>query len=87
VLIVSQNTTITQYIRDYLKTWQHTKPSATGKTLKKLGLQPGPIYSRILDRLQTAWLDGEIHSQIEEDTLLEQLVREYNDDNSRTHHL
>jgi tRNA nucleotidyltransferase (CCA-adding enzyme) len=64
-----------QVLNDYLETWRHVKPKTTGHHLKKLGLQPGPVYQTILMRLRNAWLDGVIKSETEEDVLLVKLIK------------
>ncbi len=58
----------------YLETWRHIRPSTTGYTLKKLGLEPGPKYKEILLRLRNAWLDGMISSAAEEKSYLKKLL-------------
>ena len=64
-----------QELHDYLETWRHVKPRATGHDLKKHGLPPGPVYQSILTCLRAAWLDGDIKTVAEETDLLEKLIR------------
>jgi tRNA nucleotidyltransferase (CCA-adding enzyme) len=45
-----------------------------GHSLRALGLEPGPQYRRILERLRAAWLDGEVSSAEQEDALLRILL-------------
>jgi tRNA nucleotidyltransferase (CCA-adding enzyme) len=56
------------------KDWRWVRPVTTGDDLRALGLPPGPAYGRILDRLRCAWLDEEIHSYAEEQSLLATLI-------------
>jgi hypothetical protein len=58
-----------------LEHWQHIRPFTTGEDLKGRGLAAGPRFKEILSRLRGAWLDGEVASREEENTLLENLVR------------
>jgi len=58
----------------YATRWQNVKPVTDGDALRSLGLTPGPRYRAILERLRTAWLDGEITSAEQEQTLLRQLL-------------
>jgi tRNA nucleotidyltransferase (CCA-adding enzyme) len=51
-------------------------PHTDGNTLQKRDVSPGPIYKRVLDKLRIAWLDGEIATPEQEETLLKQLLRE-----------
>jgi len=59
----------------YLSDWWHVKPKTTGHDLKKRGIPPGPKYTEILRRLRAAWLDGEVKSEGEEQTLLNNLIK------------
>jgi tRNA nucleotidyltransferase (CCA-adding enzyme) len=54
--------------------WRGVKPVTTGDDLRALGISPGPIYARILQRLRTAWLDDEVQSYAEERALLQRLI-------------
>lgn len=65
-----------QRIEQYLASWKHVQPKSNGFTLQGLGLEPGPRYRVILDRLRDARLDGEIISDQEEGRLLLELVAE-----------
>jgi tRNA nucleotidyltransferase (CCA-adding enzyme) len=60
---------------NYVTSWRKIQPSIDGHALKKLGVSPGPHYRQILSTLRDAWLDGRVHSQEEEQTLLENLLR------------
>jgi tRNA nucleotidyltransferase (CCA-adding enzyme) len=51
-------------------------PSISGDDLKAYGLPPGPAYRQILQKLRTARLDGRISTDIDEQKLLEQLLKE-----------
>ncbi|KAF0107411.1 MAG: hypothetical protein FD146_1889 [Anaerolineaceae bacterium] len=62
-------------LQDYVETWRRVKPKATGHTLKKLGLEPGPVYQSILLKLKNAWLDGEVKTEAEERALLAKLIK------------
>lgn len=64
-----------QKLEKYISEWRHVKPHTTGHDLKKLGLEPGPRYKKILWKLRAAWLDGKISSVMEERKLLENLIR------------
>ncbi len=70
---LSASESVDESVDNYLSLWRHVKPKTTGHTLKKLGLEPGPEFQRILRRLKNAWLDGEIHTPKEEKALLEKL--------------
>ena len=65
-----------QRITDYLKIWQHIKPTTTGHTLQQKNLPPGPEYGIILKRLRAARLDGVVTDDAEERDLLEKLIED-----------
>jgi tRNA nucleotidyltransferase (CCA-adding enzyme) len=50
----------------YVTELRHVKPELRGHDLKKMGYQPGPLYSRILNDLLDARLDGLIKSVADE---------------------
>lgn len=58
----------------YLARWRLVRPQTTGHTLQARGLTPGPHFRKILRRLRDAWLDGEVTTGQEEQTLLEKLI-------------
>jgi len=47
-------------ISDYFTRLRDIRVETSGDDLKKMGLEPGPMFKRILDRLLDARLDGEI---------------------------
>jgi tRNA nucleotidyltransferase (CCA-adding enzyme) len=59
----------------YATAWRHIWPFTSGEELQRLGLPPGPAYKEILSALRAAWLDGNIHSQAEENNLLGEMLR------------
>jgi tRNA nucleotidyltransferase (CCA-adding enzyme) len=61
-------------IERYLKEWRDLEPHADGNRLRELGLPPGPAYSRILETLRQAWLNGELKDREGEEQLLAELV-------------
>ena len=63
-------------LEQYLESWRWVTPHSDGRQLQRLGVPSGPAYRRILRGLRAAWLDGEVRSPDEEDTLLEQLVEQ-----------
>ena len=60
----------------YLSSWQHVESNITGKHLQEKGLAPGPRYAEILSELRNAWLDGKITSKSGENSYLNELLRE-----------
>ncbi len=63
---LSNNQDIRYHIKLYLDGLRFVRPRLDGSDLKKLGLQPGPQYRKIFDRLKKAVLDGEVRTPQEE---------------------
>jgi len=61
-------------IAHFLSTWRHIKPTIDGHRLQAMGLQPGPCFKEILDRLRTARLDDKINTDEDETLLLQTLI-------------
>jgi tRNA nucleotidyltransferase (CCA-adding enzyme) len=73
-IFAAWDSTYKQILAAYLSRWRHVKPYTTGTDLKNLGLEPGPRYAEIIRQLRTAWLDGEIKTDMEEKALLDRLL-------------
>ena len=77
VLLVAKArpTDIVRLVSAYVTTQQHVRPSLNGADLKALGLKPGPIYKKILDRLLEARLNGEVKTRADERELVKKLAK------------
>ncbi len=62
-------------LEKYLAEWRRAKPTVTGHDLKRLGLEPGPAYRKILRGLRSAWIDGLVTNSDEERQLLHSLLQ------------
>jgi len=71
-----------ELLNNFVTRWRHLRQRTSGHDLKARGIPPGRIYRKILNRLRTAWLDGEIISETEEKAMLERLIPEFT---SRNH--
>ena len=65
---------IARLVSAYVTTQQHVKPSLNGSDLKALGIKPGPVYKKILDRLLEARLNGEVKTKADERKLVKKLA-------------
>ncbi len=65
---------IKENILNYINHWKLVKPFTSGIELQSRGIKPGPVYKSILEKLRTAWLDGNIHNVEQELILLENLI-------------
>lgn len=68
---------IKKHLSLYLNTLRDIKPLITGDHLKDMGLPPGPAFTRILDTIRAAKLDGKAPTLQAEIRLAEQMVQEY----------
>lgn len=71
-----------QCILQYITEWRHVKPNVDGNRLQAMQLPPGPYYRKILAGLRSAWLDGRIHTTVEEEQYLQQLIKQFNETKS-----
>ena len=62
----AKDETSKRYISLHLTELQKVKVSLSGSDLKEMGIEPGPLYKKILDRLLEGRLNGEIRSKAEE---------------------
>ncbi len=67
--VVTDDWLVRQRLDLYQRRLQHVHAVLTGDDLQRMGIAPGPVYRRILERLRAAWLDGEISSRAEEEAL------------------
>lgn len=61
----------TDCLEAFINNYSKVQPFTNGTELRKRGLQPSPKYAEIISGLRDAWLDGIIHTQEEENQLLE----------------
>jgi len=65
-----------RHIEDFFLSLNRQRPQVSGEDLKAMGLESGPGYRRILDRLLRARLDGRIASKEEEMAWARRLMEE-----------
>ena len=64
------NPSIAGKIKKYLEKYKNVRLELGGKDIKKLGIRPGKIYSRLLNNLLFARIDGKVKSRADELKLL-----------------
>ena len=64
-----------QNISNQFTTYRRIKPILRGNDLKAMGLEPGPLYNRTLERLLDARLNGEVKTETDERRLVRRLVK------------
>ena len=57
---------VKKHISVYLDHLQDVKLSITGKDIVRLGIKPGPVYTKVLNQTLSAKLDGIVKSWDEE---------------------
>ncbi|MEJ5186831.1 MAG: hypothetical protein WHT46_07100, partial [Candidatus Geothermincolales bacterium] len=67
---------VRERVASYLERWSHVRPQVTGKDLEAIGLEPSPLFSRILGRLRDAVLDGVARGREEELKLVAEYLQE-----------
>jgi tRNA nucleotidyltransferase (CCA-adding enzyme) len=64
-------------IENLILKWRKIEPTVDGGILRKLGIEPGPVYRQILDALKAGWIDGKIKNHAEEEKILAELLKEH----------
>ena len=65
---------VRRFVSLYLTRLRGVSPLLDGEDLRQLGLQPGPLFKRIKERLLQARLDGEVCSRDQEEALALSMV-------------
>jgi len=65
-IMESDGDIVKERIINYLKKYKKESLYISGKELKELQIEPGPIYSQILNKLLCAQLDGEVENKKDE---------------------
>ncbi len=59
----------------FVTKYRTVKPLLTGDALKAMGIKPGPIYRKVLERLRDARLNGEVKSEEDERELVKRIAK------------
>ncbi len=66
IMAKTKSEEIKKAISAYITSRDSSKPSMTGEDLKKLGIQEGPIYKEVLEKLKDAKIDMNLKTKEEE---------------------
>ncbi len=77
VRLLNVDERMNRWLERYMREWRFVRTATTGDDLRRAGLVPGPIYTRILDRLLAARLDGEATDAAAERALLAGLLADH----------
>jgi tRNA nucleotidyltransferase (CCA-adding enzyme) len=64
---------VRRVISEFIIRMRHVRPIMTGKDLKEMGFEPGPIFGSILNSLREACLDGSVRDFEEERNFVKKL--------------
>mgnify|MGYP000072117263 CR=1 FL=1 len=75
--MLENDTDITkERIYNYLNKYKREILYISGRELQELQIKPGPVYSKILNRLLCAQLDGEVKNKRDEIRLVKNIIKE-----------
>ena len=77
-IVKSGSNMVKERIINFLKNYKKECIYISGKDLKKLNIKPGPIYSKILNKLLSAQLDGKVKNKNDEIKLVPNILKERN---------
>jgi tRNA nucleotidyltransferase (CCA-adding enzyme) len=77
LMALSQEERAKRSVSDYLTTYSRMKAHIRGKDLRALGIDPGPIYKKILNALLYARLDGKLETKEDELRLIKTRFRSH----------
>ena len=63
-----------QVLHSFITEWQNIHPTIDGRTLREMGVAPGPVYRRLLGELRSAWLEGRVSTPDQEKAFLQELL-------------
>jgi tRNA nucleotidyltransferase (CCA-adding enzyme) len=72
--ITEPSQTVREAIASYVDELRHVRTEVDGLTLKSLGVAPGPLYSKLLQAVLDARLDGNVSNRAQEEYLLRRLL-------------
>lgn len=75
LLLNSWEENIKNRILNYMKESKHIRLSITGKDIEHLGVEPGPIYSMLLNKTLYAKMDRQIQTKEEEKSFIKKLLK------------
>ncbi len=72
--VASDSWLVRQRLDQYQRRLRHVRSILQGDDLRRMGIQPGPIYGDILRRLRAGRLDGQISSRAEEEAIVKEML-------------
>ena len=75
IMAATKHETVKRSISNYFTRLRHIDTSVKGKDLKKMGIEPGPIYRKILEAVLDAKLNGQLKTRDDELKFVKDYVR------------
>ena len=75
MMAATKHETVKRSISNYVTRLRHIHTSVKGKDLKKMGIEPGPIYREILQAVLDAKLNGQLKTRNDELDFVKEYVR------------
>jgi len=73
--VLSENETVREAVYRHYSQWRRVKTEITGDDLEKMGLEPGPLFKKILGDVLAARLNGQISTKRDELLLAKKIWR------------
>ncbi len=81
ILLLTYAVTDEKPIREHLERFiiklRDIRPQLDGSDLKKMGVNPGPLYRKVIERLKQAVLDGEVKTLQEEKAYVKKYMEDF----------
>ena len=74
VMMKNQQKTLERRIINFMKKTKHETLEISGKDIESLGIEPGPIYSVLLNKTLYAKMDGKIKNKEEEKIFVRKII-------------
>ena len=75
LFLLAQPGDFKQMLNEAFTHWRYLIPGVDGNKLKEMGLVPSPLFNKIIHKLRSAWINGEISNSEQEKILLENEIR------------
>jgi tRNA nucleotidyltransferase (CCA-adding enzyme) len=75
--LATRSNSARERVKHYEQELRRIQPVVDGEYLKSLGLKPSPLFSRLLEAVRNAKLDGKIETVQEEKALIDRLLDEW----------
>ncbi len=75
IMALTKNEAVRKDISNFYTDYRHVKPRIQGRDLIQIGVKPGPAFTKILNEVLNARLDGHLDTREKEMTFAEEYAR------------